>query len=123
MNMNEVADTVLDYLGTKHSRVYRNKATQKPVFPYVVFRIDSGIDTYPSEDLYLNIDIYDDVNTSVRTMENLADSVDNGLNHTTINTGTLCIQFEREQRQYIPPEEFVSSHIVNLRYVVRAYFK
>lgn len=123
MNTNTAADTVLEYLITKHSRCYRNKAPQSPVFPYVVFRIDSGIDSYPSEDLYVNIDIYEDVKNSVRAIEDLADSIDGGLNHTTFNTANLNIQFEREQRQYVPPEELVSTHLVNLRYVVRAYFK
>lgn len=122
MNTNAVADEILTYLETKHQRVYRNKAIQSPDYPYVVFRIDSITDSYPSEDLYLNIDIYEDVNESVRAMEDLADTIDNGLNHTVINTEILNIHFEREQRQYVPAEELVSTHLVNLRYVVRAYF-
>ncbi len=123
MNVNAVADAVLAYLETKHSRCYRNKAPQTPVFPYVIFRIDSGIDSYPSEDLYLNIDIYEDANKSVRTIEDLEDLIDAGLNHTTVNSDALSLQFEREQRQYVTPEELVSSHLINLRYVVRVYFK
>ena len=123
MNLNAVADEVLTYLETKHARVYRNKAIQNPIFPYVVFRIDSVTDSYPSEDLYANIDIYEDVNKSVRAMEDLADLIDNGINHTVINIDTLNLQFDREQRQYVPAEELVSTHLVNLRYVVRAYFK
>lgn len=123
MNTNAVADEVLTYLETKHQRVYRNKAIQSPVFPYVVFRIDSATNTVPSEDYYLNIDIYEDTNKSVRVMENLADLINNGLNHTVINTEIVNLHFEREQRQYVPAEELVSTHLINLRYVVRAYFK
>lgn len=123
MNTNAVADEILTYLETKHQRVYRNKAIQSPTFPYLVYRIDSTTDSYPSEDLYLNIDIYEDVNKSVRVMEDLADAIDNGLNHTLINTEVLNLHFEREQRQYVPAEELVSTHLINLRYVVRAYFK
>jgi hypothetical protein len=138
LNNNMVADTVLEYLNTKHSRCYRNKSPQSPVFPYVVFRIDSGINTHPSEDLYLNIDIYEDQNKSVRELEDLADLIDgdgriidsngniiepSGLNHKVINTSLINLQFEREQRQYVSPEELVSTHLVNLRYVVRTYFK
>lgn len=123
MNTNAVADEILTYLDSKHSRVYRNKAKQKPEYPYLIYKIESVVNSYPSEDLYLNIDIYEDINTSVRTIEDLADTIDNGLNHTVINTETLNLQFEREQRQYVSPEELVSSHLVNLRYVVRAYFK
>lgn len=123
MNSNAVADTILDHLITKHSRSYRNRPPKNPVFPYVVFRIESGNDTSPSEDLNLNIDVYEKVGESVREIEDLADLIDAGLNHFVINTGLLNLQFEREQRQYVTPEELVSSHLINLRYVVRAYFK
>ena len=138
MNTNAVADEVLKYLETKHQRVYRNSAIQSPVFPYLVYRIDSATDSYPSDDMYVSIDIYEDANESVREMEDLADSIDGdgkifdqnnnpkeptGLNHKIINTDILNLQFEREQRQYVPAEELVSTHLVNLRYVVRAYFK
>lgn len=123
MNTNAVTDEILSYLETIHQRVYRNKAVQSPIFPYLVYRIDSITNTHPSEDLYLNIDIYEDVNNSVRVMEDLADAIDNGLNHTVINTEILNLHFEREQRQYVTPEELVSVHLINLRYVVRAYFK
>jgi hypothetical protein len=132
VNTNAVADEVLNYLTSKHSRSYRNTPPKEIIvngvkvtltFPYVVFRIDSGIDTCPSDDLYLNIDVYEKAGISVRTIEDLADTIDNGLNHSIIDTTVLNLQIEREQRQYVPPEELVSTHLVNLRYVVRAYFK
>lgn len=123
MNINAVADEINAYLITKHERVYRNKSPQTPIFPYVVYRVESVVNSYPSEDLYLNIDVYEDVNKSVRTMEDLADKIDNGLNHKVINDSTLNLHFEREQRQYVPSQELVSTHLINLRYVVRVYFK
>jgi hypothetical protein len=131
VNTNAAADTILEYLETKHSRSYRNSKPQNPDPPYVVFRLESGADTCPSDDLYLNIDVYDLSSNTVRAMEDIADLIDgnsdllepSGLNHRVINTAALNLQFEREQRQYVPPEELVSTHLVNLRYVVRAYFK
>lgn len=123
MNINAVADEVLDYLNTKHSRVYRNKAVKSPKFPYVVFMMESVMNTIPSEDLYLNIDIYEDVNESVREMEDLADLIDNDLNQKIINTDLLNLYFDREQRQYVTSEDLTGTHLINLRYVVRAYFK
>lgn len=132
MNTNAVADEILFYLETKHSRVYRNKAPATIIvdnvrvptpFHYVVFRIDSTTNTIPSEDYYLNIDVYEDAAKSVRAIEDLADSIDNGLNHSVINTSVLNMYFEREARQYVPAEELVSVHLINLRYVVRTYFK
>lgn len=121
--MNLVADEIDDYLITKHDRVYRNKSPQNPVFPYVVYRIESVINTHPSEDLYVNIDVYEEGNKSVRAMEDLADAIDKDLNMSIFNTDTLNLHFVREQRQYVPAEELVSSHMINLRYAVRAYFK
>lgn len=138
MNTNAVADELLNYLETKHSRVYRNKTPASPKFPYIVFRIDSATDTSPSSDMYANIDIYEGVDISVRAIEDLADNIDGdgkifdennipkeptGLNHKVINTEVLNLQFENEQRQYVPAEELVSKQLINLRYVVRAYFK
>lgn len=128
MNSNLVSDTILDYLETKHQKVYRNKAPKNTKsftlqFPYVVYRLESVNSSYPSEDYYLNVDIYEDVNNSVRDIEDIADNIDNGLNHNVINTDDINLQFEREQRQYINAEELVSAHMINIRYVVQVYFK
>jgi len=123
MNINALADAVKTYLDTKHARVYRNRAPQSPVKPYVVYRVESVTDTYPSDDLYVNVDVFDKPLVSVRAMETLADSIDNGLNHTVISTVGLNAQFEREQRQYVPVQDLVEAQMINLRYVVRTYFK
>ena len=122
MNLNSLADAVQSYLATKHARVYRNRAPVSPTFPYVVYRIDSVADTYPSEDLYINVDIFDAPLVSVRTIEDLADLIDNDLNHSVILTMGLNAHFEREQRQYVPTSELVEAQMVNLRYVARTYF-
>jgi hypothetical protein len=123
VNINAVADEILKYLETKHPRVYRNKSPQSPKFPYVVYRVESVINTMPSEDLYVNVDVYDKANESVRVMEDLADLIDNDLNQKVTNTEILNLHFDREQRQYVPPQELVTMHLINLRYAVRAYFK
>lgn len=123
MNMNLVADEIYDYLITKHERVYRNKSPQSPVFPYVVYRVESVINTYPSEDLYVQIDIYEDSNKSVRGIEDLADTIDKDLNMKVFNTSELNLHFVRDGRNYVPTEELVSAHMINIRYAVRAYFK
>lgn len=123
MNTNAVADEVLEYLSTKHARVYRNRAPQSPMFPYVVFRVESVMNNSPSEDFYINVDVYDDVSKSVRTIEDLADTIDTGLNMTVVNTSVLNMHFLREQRQYIDDEELVGKQMINLRYNTRIYFK
>ncbi len=123
MNTNAVADEVLEYLSTKHARVYRNRAPQSPVFPYVVFRVESVLNNSPSEDFYINVDIYEDVSKSVRTIEDLADSIDSGLNMAVMNTSELNMHFLREARQFIDDEELVGKQMINLRYNTRIYFK
>ena len=123
MNTNAVADKVLEYLSTKHARVYRNRAPQSPVFPYVVFRVESVLNNSPSEDFYINVDIYEDVSKSVRTIEDLADTIDAGLNMTVINTSALNMHFLREARQFVDDEELVGKQMINLRYNTRIYFK
>ena len=123
MNTNAVADEVLEYLSTKHARVYRNRAPQSPVFPYVVFRVESVLNNSPSEDFYINVDIYEDVSKSVRTIEDLADTIDAGLNMAVINTSALNMHSLREARQFVDDEELVGKQMINLRYNTRIYFK
>ena len=123
MNTNAVADVMNAYLSTKHDRVYRNKSPQSPLFPYVVYRVESVLDSYPSEDFYINVDIYEDGKSSVRHMEDLADEIDNSLNNTVFNSETLNMHFQREARQYVPEEELVGKQMINMRYYTKIYFK
>jgi len=123
MDTNAVADEVLEYLSTKHTRVYRNRAPQSPTFPYVVFRVESVLNNSPSEDFYINVDVYEDVTQSVRTIEALADTIDTDLNMTVINTSVLNMHFLREARQFVDDEELVGKQMINLRYNTRIYFK
>ena len=122
MRSNDVADIIGDYLKTKHARVHRAKAPSQKVFPYVVYRIESVTDSYPSEDMYLNVDIYEDPMKSIRVVETLADDIDLGLNHSVILGNGLNLQFEREQRQSVDAQDLVEAYLVNIRYVVRGYF-
>jgi hypothetical protein len=122
MNTNAIADIVGDYLETKHSRVYRAKAPSQKAFPYVVYRVESVMDTYPSHDFYLNVDIYEDPNKSVRAVEDLADAIETGINHKVIIENGVNLQFEKEQRQSIDAQDLLGTYLVNIRFVVRGYF-
>jgi len=122
MKMNDVADQVLGYLLTKHTRVYRNKSSKKPDFPYIIFTVDTVIDTVPSKDMYLTINIFEKAEASVRVIETLADNIDEGLEQKVINTSTMCLHFSLEQRQSVNADELTSAQMVNLRYVIRGYF-
>ena len=122
MRSNDVADVIGNYLKTIHARVYRAKAPSSKVFPYIVYRTESVVDSYPSEDLYLNVDIYEDPMKSIRDVETLADNIETGLNHAVIIQNGVNLHFEREQRQSVDAQELVEAYLINIRFVVRGYF-
>lgn len=122
MRTNDVADIIGAYLKTKHSRVYRSKAPSERIFPYVVYSFESVNSDYPAEDIYLNVDIYEDSDVSTRAVETLADAIDEGLNHQVKIENNINMHFEREQRQSIDVQELVEAYLINIRYVVRTYF-
>lgn len=123
MNTNSIADAVWEFLKTKHARVYRNSSPQAPVFPYVVYQIESVTDSTPSEDFYIYIDVYEDTEKSVREIEDLADAIDNNLNDKVMNKDTFNAHFMRESRQFVDGNELISQQGVLLRYNTRIYFK
>lgn len=131
MNMNMVADAMLDFLKTKHDRVYRNSSTSNPVFPYVVYRVENVTENEPSDEFYIHVDIHEDTNKSVRLMEDLADKIDgdgkdlepSGLNKKVMNTDGFNAHFTREGRQFVDGNELISEQVIFLRYNTRIYFK
>lgn len=123
VNSNMIADAIYTFLANKHDRVYRNSAPRSPVFPYVVYRVESVLDSTPSDDFYVHVDIYEDTKKSVRFMEDLADLIDNDLNDTVMNENGFNAHFMREGRQFVDGEELISSQVIFLRYNTRIYFK
>ena len=123
MDTNKVNDAIYDFLKTKHTRVYRNRAPQSPAFPYIVFKVDTITNNCPSFDMYLNINIFEDVNTSIRAIESLADEIDKELEQKIINSETMSLRFGLEQRQTVWSEDLIDAQLVNLRYVIHAYFE
>lgn len=93
------------------------------MFPYVVYRLGTIVDTVPSDDFSIIVDIYEDASKSVRNIEDIADAIDNGSNHAVIDTNALNMHFERSIRQYVPEEELMSVHMVQLQYTTRIYFR
>jgi hypothetical protein len=122
MRSNDVADIIGAYLSSKHTRVYRAKSPALKAFPYIVYRVESGVDSYPSEDLTVNIDFYESPEDSIRSIEELADTIDDELNHSVIIQNGINLHFERENRQSIDNQDIIEAYLINLRYTVRAYF-
>lgn len=122
MRTNALADNIHSILSGIHERTYKNKAIQNAVFPYVVCNLESVTSSYPSEDYYLNVNVYDKPNVLSRNIEDLSDAIDNSINHQSYVMDGMTFQIEREQRQYIPSEELTTAQATNLRYAVRVYF-
>lgn len=124
MDTNKVADLIYTFLATKHTRVYRNKAPQSPVFPYVVFDCDSVDDAYPSSDYTVYVDVYDAPTATVRALTTLADSIDSSFAGLIINDSALNLHIQSKViRQYVPVKELVSSQMINMQFNARVYFK
>jgi len=123
MNMNAVADVVMGELSTLHARVYRNEPPQSAVYPYVVCWLESSINSGPSSDIYANINIIDDPHASSRAIETIADTIENAIDERVVINSTLNLHAALEQRQYISNRDLTTGQMVNLRFVLRVYFK
>lgn len=123
MNTNALWDAINTKLSTIHARVYRNKSPQTPTYPIVVASIDSAMAVDPSVDHYLNVDVYEAANTSIRAAETLADSIQDGLDDLIISNTSLNAHLTLEQRQYVSNEDLIECQMINLRFVVRTYYK
>ena len=123
MNTNALANVVNTYLLTKSTRVYRNSAPASPTYPYVVYTVTGSINQYPSEDYTVYIDIYENADTSVIAMENLADAIDMNLNMKVFNDSTLNAHFTQDSRQFVSNTELAGKKMISLSYTARTYFK
>lgn len=123
IDTNLLADTLLAELLKHHPRVYRNKPPQTPIFPYIVFVLDNTIDSIPSSDYYVHIDIYDDGNKSVRGMESIADTIEINFNNVVIDKDTINLHFDKENRQFVSNEDLGGKNLISIRYNTRVYFK
>jgi len=122
MNTNKVADAILTKLLVIHPRVFRNAPSSTPTFPYIVFDCETVTDTTPSDDYYIYINIYDAPKTSVRAINDLADSIE-GLDETLINDSVFNLYLTRISRQFISNNELTTSQAINLQMSARVYFK
>lgn len=123
MNTNLVADTLESALKVHYARVYRNRAPLNPTTPYIVFNADSVLDTYPSDDYMVYVNIVDNPNQPVRAIETLADTIDNDLNQKVINLSTINMHLLRSMRQIVPANDLVNTQMVQIQYTARVYFK
>lgn len=122
MDTNAVADAIRTELGVIHARTYRNKSPQSPVNPFIVFALDTATAPTPSVDYSLEINVYDDPHASSESIETIADSIQSAFDCHLIRTSSLNLHLVMDQRQYIPNTDLITAQMINLRFVVRAYF-
>ena len=123
MNTNNLADTIQNYLITKCARVHRNRPLKSPIPIYIIYRLDSVADTYPSYDYVLQIDIFDKNDVTANAIESMADSIQADLDHSVINNAVFNAQVELSGRQYIGVTDLVEAQLVRLTYDLRVYYK
>ena len=123
MNSNLVADTIESALKTQFERVYRNRPPVNPTYPYIIFNAESIMDTIPSDDYTVYVNIVENPNVVTRAIETLADTIDTYINGRIINTTAINIRFERSLRQLIPANDLVNAQMIQLQYVSRVYIK
>lgn len=121
--MNDAADALLAYLLTKHARVYRNAPPTDFIYPFVVFTMTGNVDTYPSTDIQYQVVVYDSMTEKSRAIEDLADSIDNGLNHKVINNEKVNMHFWKENADFNVSTELANSQYKGMMYTARTYFK
>jgi hypothetical protein len=120
MNSNLLADKVLAFLKTKHSRVYRNKPPKAPTFPYIVFHLSSVMDSYPSNDYSVRVDIFESPDKAIRDIETLADNIDT-LNDSVIKDTGINAHFTRQNRQFVSSTDLIEAQMISLDFLARVY--
>ena len=123
----EFSKAIGNYLASKVTRAYKSNAPEEAVFPYAVFYLPNSINTDPSEDFYLDVDIWDNKQDTT-ALENLVDIIDGdgdvlnptGLHHKTITADGITATFYRESRSEIEDEDPRLSRR-QLQYSVRVY--
>lgn len=129
MNTVELSKTIRTFLLTKCLRVYKQKAPEKAMFPYVTFKLPSSFDYNPAEDFVLEIDGWD-ISQDTTALELLMDSLDGdgdslnptGLHKKTIISNGLTVTFYRETRGELDDED-PSINRRQIRYTARTYYK
>lgn len=117
-----LSQQILASLQVHHARTYWNRSPQSPVFPYVVYSFDSINASDPSTDYYLNVDIFENINGSTVAIEQLADEIQDELDNKVLRTDDVNLHLVIEQRQFISSTDLITAQLINLRFVIRAYF-
>ena len=106
-------------LKTRATRVHMGQAQQGSAFPYVTFKFPTSDATDPSEDFFLEVDLWDK-NTDATAIENLTDNVDSDFHKWVYNSTGINAHFQRINRLAIDdPDPVIKRR--QLRYLVRTY--
>ncbi|MFS0864125.1 hypothetical protein [Fredinandcohnia sp. 179-A 10B2 NHS] len=96
----EIRKVIKGILKSQHSQVYYEHASDKAVYPYLVFDLPDSIDDGSMEQFVLDVDGWDSpINGDTTTLETLMDIVDKSLHRkTVVINNELSMTFYRENR-------------------------
>lgn len=119
--MNDLIEVILDQLKSIHPRVYQNDAEDDADFPYIVFKVDTGINTEKRHDDILIIEVWDE-NQDTTFIEDLTDKVERKLDYECINTDKLSTLFYKEYRKNTEKESKEDLECRELRFETQTYY-
>lgn len=85
-------------------RVYYESASEKALFPYIVYELNSSIKNYSRDDITLTIDVWDR-NTSTKVVEQLADDIEQLFHSETLSNGKVYPTIYLEVRNSVKDED------------------
>lgn len=121
MKTNQIADMIGFEIKKVHDKVYRQKRPQTADYPYIVYRLETVLPTYPSRDMYLNVDLYENPTASVRDIEDMADLIGAQLSQRVLIEDGVNLQIELDTRQSVDAKALIDAYMINLRFIIRAY--
>lgn len=119
----EIRKTILSELKKINNNVYFESATDKSVFPYIVYSIDK---TYPKgkkddrDDITLILDVWDNTIDTTR-IENLTDTIEMHLDNLNKPTPTVLLTFYLLSRKSLKDEIETIKHR-QLKFVIQSYY-
>lgn len=119
---NELYGKLYDLLVTLTPNVFRNKAIAS-IFPYCTIKIDTMIDTYPTNDYSVVIAFFNKDGESIKPLETLADETVELLNNNVFESTTQQYHFKLSLRQFINAENLVGTQAIELQFLTRVYVK
>lgn len=121
MNTNDFESNVKTIINALGFNAYQNKAPNKAVMPYVVFRFDTVLDTSPTYLINAVFACYDSQDVSSKSNKIRADLIQRAFNKTSLNFDDMSIHSIMTLRQDIPSEMLEERQVIELQFDMTLY--